>query len=299
MSFPIEDVLDYIDWNPFFQVWQLRGRYPNRGYPKIFNDPTVGPEAKKLFEEAQDMLRDFVQNKRVRLNGIVGFYPANSVGDDIEVYSDESRSEVIGKYYGLRQQAEKDGDEPYLCVSDFIAPKSSNIIDYVGAFACSAGHGLEEVVAGFKAAHDDYSYIMAEALADRLAEAFAEKLHELTRQQLWGYAPDEDLSVDDMLKVKYQGIRPAPGYPSQPDHTEKLTMWQMMDIEEQTGILLTESLAMMPAASVSGLYFGGKCSSYFAVGKITKEQVADYALRKKMDGVEAERWLATSLNYEP
>eukprot|EP00879_Flechtneria_rotunda_P001912 GHRR01002085.1.p1 GENE.GHRR01002085.1~~GHRR01002085.1.p1 ORF type:complete len:831 (+),score=321.20 GHRR01002085.1:401-2893(+) len=299
-EYPIGDVLDYIDWNPFFQVWQLRGRYPNRGYPKIFNDPTVGPEAKKLYEEAQTMLKDFVANKRVRLNGIVGFYPASAVGDDVEVYADESCCEVVSKFYGLRQQAEKDGDdEPYMCVSDFIAPKGSGLVDYVGGFACSAGHGLDEVVAGFKAAGDDYSYIMAEALADRLAEAFAEKLHELVRRELWGYAPDEQLSVDDMLKVKYQGIRPAPGYPSQPDHTEKLTMWNLMDIEAQTGITLTESLAMMPAASVSGLYFAGKCSSYFAVGKITQEQLADYALRKKMNGKDAERWLATSLNYEP
>eukprot|EP00775_Hariotina_reticulata_P002950 gene2950-3235_t len=298
-SYPIEDVVDYIDWNPFFQVWQLRGRYPNRGYPKIFNDATVGSEARKLFDEAQAMLKDFVVNKRVRLNGIVGFYPANSVGDDIEVYADDSCGEAVCKFYGLRQQAEKDGDDPYMCVSDFIAPKGSGLVDYVGAFACSAGHGLEEVVAGYKAAGDDYSYIMAEALADRLAEAFAEKLHEIVRRKLWGYAADEQLSVDDMLKVKYQGIRPAPGYPSQPDHTEKLTMWQLMDVEAQTGISLTESLAMMPAASVSGLYFAGKCSSYFAVGKITQEQVTDYALRKKMDPKEAERWLSTSLNYEP
>jgi 5-methyltetrahydrofolate--homocysteine methyltransferase len=204
-GFPLEEVIDYIDWNPFFQVWQLRGRYPNRGYPKIFNDPTVGVEARKLFDEAQEMLSDFVKAKRVTLNGIVGIFPANSVGDDIEVYEDDTREAVAGRFHGLRQQAEKDGDgDPYLCVSDFIAPRSSGVADYVGAFACSAGHGLEEVVAGFKASGDDYSYIMAEALADRLAEAFAEKLHELVRRELWGYAPDEALSVDDMLKVKYQ-----------------------------------------------------------------------------------------------
>lgn len=187
------------------QVWQLRGRYPNRGYPKIFNDPNVGAEAKKLFEEAQVMLRDFIAHKRVRLNGIVGFYPANAVGDDIEVYDDdEGRSTVRTKFFGLRQQAEKEGDEPYMCVSDFIAPKGSGVKDYIGMFACSAGHGLEEVVEKYKEAGDDYSYIMAEALADRLAEAFAEKLHELVRQEVWGYAPDEALTVDDMLKVKYQ-----------------------------------------------------------------------------------------------
>lgn len=186
-------------------MWQLRGRYPNRGYPKIFNDPNVGAEAKKLFEEAQVMLRDFIAHKRVRLNGIVGFYPANAVGDDIEVYDDdEGRSTVRTKFFGLRQQAEKEGDEPYMCVSDFIAPKGSGVKDYIGMFACSAGHGLEEVVEKYKEAGDDYSYIMAEALADRLAEAFAEKLHELVRKEVWGYAPDEALTVDDMLKVKYQ-----------------------------------------------------------------------------------------------
>ncbi|KXZ53639.1 METH3 protein [Gonium pectorale] len=296
---PIEEVLDYIDWNPFFQVWQLRGRYPNRGYPRIFNDATVGAEAKKLFEEAQTMLKEFIANKSVKLNAIVGLYPANAVGDDIEVYTDESRAEVSARLAGLRQQAEKDGTEPYFCISDFVAPKGSGVDDYVGMFACSAGHGLDEVIAKYKAAGDDYSYIMAEALADRLAEALAERLHELVRREYWGYAPDEALSVEDMLKVKYQGIRPAPGYPSQPDHTEKLTMWRLLGAEDATAIKLTESLAMLPAASVSGLYFGGRCSSYFAVGKITKEQVEDYAVRKKMEFSEAERWLSPMLNYEP
>ncbi|GLC76670.1 hypothetical protein PLESTF_001815300 [Pleodorina starrii] len=298
-DFPIEDVLPYIDWNPFFQVWQLRGRYPNRGFPRIFNDATVGAEAKKLFEEAQVMLNDFVKNKRVTLKAVLGLYPAAAVGDDVEVYTDESRSTVAARMAGLRQQAEKDGVEPYFCISDFVAPKGSGVEDYVGMFACSAGHGLEEVIAGFKAAGDDYSYIMAEALADRLAEALAERLHELVRREYWGYAADEQLSVDDMLKVKYQGIRPAPGYPSQPDHTEKNAMWRLLDAEAATDIKLTESLAMWPAASVSGLYFGGRCSSYFAVGKITREQVEDYAVRKNMDVNEVERWLAPMLSYEP
>ncbi|KAJ9513004.1 hypothetical protein QJQ45_029222 [Haematococcus lacustris] len=302
LSYPIEDVVRYIDWNPFFQVWQLRGRYPNRGYPKIFNDPTVGPEAKKLFEEAQVMLHDMTVNKRVRLNAVVAFFPANSVGDDIEVYAEDTAESRAGppvaKLHGLRQQAEKESGDPYYCLSDFVAPKGS-VDDYIGMFACSAGHGLEEVVAAHKAAGDDYSYIMAEALADRLAEAFAEKLHEMVRRELWGYAPSEAFDVDDLLKVKYQGIRPAPGYPSQPDHTEKEVMWKLMDAKAASGIELTESLAMMPAASVSGLFFGGKASQYFAVGKITHEQVADYAQRKKMDIKVAERWLSTMLNYEP
>uniref|UniRef100_A0A7S3R8G4 Methionine synthase n=1 Tax=Dunaliella tertiolecta TaxID=3047 RepID=A0A7S3R8G4_DUNTE len=305
MDYPIEEVIDYIDWNPFFQVWQLRGRYPNRGYPKIFNDPQVGPEAKKLFDDAQVMLKDFMERKLVRLNAVVGFFPAASVGDDIELYDPESEEDAMrggpvkAKFFGLRQQTEKDSSEPYYCVSDFIAPKGSGVKDYMGMFACSAGHGLEKVIEHHKERHDDFSYIMAEALADRLAEAFAEKLHEITRREWWGYAPDEKFTVDDLLKVKYQGIRPAPGYPSQPDHTEKTTMWELLDIQGQTGIELTESLAMLPAASVSGLYFGGRCSQYFAVGKITHEQVADYAMRKKMDIKEAEKWLSPMLCYEP
>ncbi|GAB4815077.1 hypothetical protein N2152v2_002123 [Parachlorella kessleri] len=298
VDFPIEEVLPYIDWNPFFQVWQLRGRYPNRGYPKIFNDEAVGAEAKKLFEEAQVVLKEIVEAKSLQLVGIVGIYPANAAGDDIEVYADEARAEVVNKFYGLRQQAEKDTDEPYHCLSDFIAPKETGIPDYLGLFA-NAAMGVDKLVAKHKAAGDDYSYIMTEAIADRLAEAFAEKLHELVRRELWGYAKDEDMSVDDMLKVKYQGIRPAPGYPSQPDHTEKRAMWDLMKVEEQVGMRLTESLAMIPAAAVSGLYFASPQAQYFAVGKITQDQVEDYAARKKMPVEEAERWLRTMLSYEP
>ncbi|KAI7837900.1 hypothetical protein COHA_008281, partial [Chlorella ohadii] len=297
-DYPIEELLPYIDWNPFFQVWQLRGRYPNRGYPKIFNDETVGGEAKKLFDEAQAMLQDIIKHKRLRLAGIVGIFPANSVGDDIEVYGDESRAEVVARFHGLRQQAEKDSSEPYYCLSDFIAPRSTGTVDYLGMFA-NAAFGVEAMTEEFKAAGDDYSHIMAEALADRLAEALAEKLHELVRREVWGYAADESMSVDDMLKVKYRGIRPAPGYPSQPDHTEKRTMWDLMRVEEQTGMQLTESMAMLPAAAVSGLYFASPASQYFAVGKITQDQVTDYAARKKMPLEEAQRWLRPTLNYEP
>eukprot|EP00884_Botryococcus_braunii_P010648 jgi/Botrbrau1/19585/Bobra.0035s0068.1 len=297
-DFPLEEVVDYIDWNPFFQVWQLRGRYPNRGYPKIFNDDTVGVEAKKLFDEAQVMLKEIIAEKKLTLNGIIAIYPANSVGDDIEVYADESRSEPVAKFFGLRQQAEKDNDEPYMCISDFIAPKESGVPDYIGAFA-NAAFGLEKIVEKYKHEGDDYSYIMAEALADRLAEAFAEKLHEIVRKDEWGYAPDEHLTPEDLLKVKYQGIRPAPGYPSQPDHLEKKTMWSLMNIEDQTNIALTENLAMLPAAAVSGLYFGGKASQYFAVGKITQDQVVSYANRKGIPVEEAQKWLSPSLNYEP
>jgi len=297
-DFPIDDVIRAIDWNPFFQVWQLRGRYPNRGYPKIFNDETVGEEAKRLHSEALAMLEDIRKNKKLQLHGIVGIYPANSVGDDIEVYADESRGEKTHTYYGLRQQAEKDSDDPYACISDFIAPKETGLKDYLGMFVCSAGFGLDKMTAEFKANSDDYSYIMAEALADRLAEAFAEVLHEIVRKEEWGYSTEENLSTEDLLKVKYQGIRPAPGYPSQPDHTEKSTMWDMMDVEKEIGVELTENLAMLPAASVSGLYFAGKCSSYFAVGKITKEQVEEYAERKNMKVPEAEKWLNTMLSYD-
>jgi 5-methyltetrahydrofolate--homocysteine methyltransferase len=202
-EYPVEDVVPYIDWNPFFQVWQLRGRYPNRGYPKIFKDETVGTEAQKLFDEAQAMLKRIIDEKIINLVGIVGLYPANSVGDDIEVYADETRTEIVGKFHGLRQQAEKETSDPYMCISDFIAPRDTGIVDYVGAFANSA-LGVEKLTQEYKAAGDDYNYIMAEAIADRLAEAFAEKLHEIVRQDVWGYSKDEKLDVDDLLKVKYQ-----------------------------------------------------------------------------------------------
>jgi len=293
----IEELVPYIDWNPFFQTWQLRGRYPNRGYPKIFNDQTVGEEAKKLHNDAMKMLEEIGRDKSLQMKGIVGFYPANSVGDDIEVYSDNSRSKTTHTFYTLRQQAEKDTDDPYLALSDFIAPKGS-AKDYIGMFACSA-FGLDGLSKKYLDQNDDYSNIMAAALADRLAEAMAELLHVQTRKEFWGYADNENLSQDDLLKVKYQGIRPAPGYPSQPDHTEKRTMWDLMDIEKKTGIQLTESLAMMPASSVSGLYFAGKCSQYFSVGKITSDQVKEYAERKKEPVEEVERWLAPTLSYEP
>ena len=298
-DFEFDDIEKAIDWNPFFQTWQLRGRYPNRGYPKIFNDETVGEEAKKLFDDAQKMLAQFKEKKALKLVAIVGIYPANSEGDDILVYKDDERTEVSHTFYTLRQQAEKESDDPYMALSDFIAPASSGVKDYLGMFACSSGFGLEDVIEECRANHDDYGIIMAEALADRLAESIAEILHQRVRKDLWGYASDESLSLDDLLKVKYHGIRPAPGYPSQPDHTEKLAMWDIMQVEAKTNVKLTESLAMLPAASVSGLYFGGKGSQYFSVGKICKDQLSDYAVRKKMDIKECEKWLSHSLNYEP
>jgi 5-methyltetrahydrofolate--homocysteine methyltransferase len=297
-DFPLEDVVHAIDWTPFFQVWQLRGKFPNRDYPKIFNDEKVGFEAKRLFDEAQVMLKEFIDNKSLQQHGVVGIYPANSIGDDIELYADESRSNVTNKLFSLRQQAEKEGNDPFLALSDFVAPKESGVADYVGMFVASSGFGLDKLIEKYKADDDDYSFIMAEALADRLAEAFAEVMHQKVRKELWAYAPDENLTVDEMLKVRYSGIRPAAGYPSQPDHTEKTTMWDLMDVKNEIGVDLTESMAMLPAASVSGMYFAHPMSQYFAVGQITKEQVQDYATRKSMKLEECERWLRSMLSYD-
>jgi 5-methyltetrahydrofolate--homocysteine methyltransferase len=295
----LEDVVPFIDWNPFFQTWELRGRYPNRGFPKIFNDERVGAEAKKLYDDAQKMMAEIIKNKSLQLRGIVGLYPANTDGtEDVEIYTDESRTTVKAKFCMLRQQAEKEGDAPeYLSQADFIAPKASGIPDYMGMFAVAC-FGCEQEVARHEAAQDDYSKIMVQALADRFVEAFAEALHKDIRTDLWGYAPEESLAQEDLLKIKYQGIRPAPGYPSQPDHTEKTTMWNLMQVKDKTGIELSESLSMMPASSVSALVFAHKESQYFAVGQITKDQVQDYAGRKNMDIETMERWLSPILGYE-
>merc|ERR1712070_1144087 len=272
-DFPLEELLPYIDWNPFFQVWQLRGKYPNRGYPKIFDDQDVGVEAKKLHQDGLSLLNEIVQNKTFKAKGVVGIFPACSVGDDIEVY-DESGNVKKGVFHSLRQQEERE-DTTYLAMSDFIAPKATGVKDYVGAFAVSCGFGCEEVCTKLRKENDDYKGIMMEAIADRLAEAFAELLHAKMRKELWGYAADEALSTEDLLKTKYQGIRPAPGYPTQPDHTEKKLMWQLLRADKECGIELTDSLAMLPAASVSVLCFANECSQYFSTGKLTKEQVTD------------------------
>jgi len=293
----LKELLPYIDWNPFFQVWQLRGKYPNRGYPKIFQDETVGEEAKKLHADAMAMIDDVVKNKTLKAKGVVGIWPANSVGDDIEVYDAKGNGTKVGTFHTLRQQEERE-ESTYYAMSDFVAPKSSGVKDYVGAFAVSCGFGCEEVCADLRKKNDDYKGIMMEAIADRLAEALAELIHLKMRTELWGYAKDEKLTPDDMLKTKYQGIRPAPGYPTQPDHTEKNLMWKLLDAEKATGIQLTDSLAMLPAASVSALVFANECSTYFQVGKICKDQVVDYAGRKGMSVQEVEKWMGPYLGYD-
>ncbi|XP_021164330.1 methionine synthase isoform X3 [Fundulus heteroclitus] len=299
----LNSLVDFIDWKPFFDVWQLRGKYPNRGYPKIFKDKTVGVEAHRVFDDAQLLLHRMIDSHSLKGRGLVGFWRAQSNGDDINVYKEDGtvhkNTKPIATFHGLRQQAEKDSSssEPFLCVSDFVAPVDSGVADYIGMFVVGV-FGAEELSQQFQTQGDDYNSIMVKALADRLAEAFAEELHARVRKELWGYSSDEALQASDLHRVRYQGIRPAAGYPSQPDHTEKHIMWSLASVQEKTGIALTESLAMTPAASVSGLYFSHPQASYFAVGKITKEQVEDYARRKEMSTEEVERWLAPILGYE-
>ena len=299
-SVKIADVVPYIDWNPFFQTWELRGRYPNRGYPKIFNDATVGAEAKKLYDDAQKMLNEIIDNGTMNVKGVVGLFPANrsADGEDVLIYESEADREagkVMQTFCMLRQQAEKETEDPYYSQADFIAPAGYK--DHMGMFAVSC-FGCEELVKKYESEHDDYSKIMAQALADRFVEAFAEYLHREIRVNLWGYATGEQLNEADLLKIKYEGIRPAPGYPSQPDHTEKTTMWNTIKAKELAGIELSESLSMMPASSVSALVFAHPESEYFAVGQIGKDQVTSYAARKKMDLELCERWLSPILNYE-
>ena len=293
----LKELLPYIDWNPFFQVWQLRGKYPNRGYPKIFNDESVGEEAKKLHNDALKLIDEIIAKKQLKAKGVVGIWPANSVGDDIEVYSADGSGTCLGKFHTLRQQEER--EEPtYYAMSDFIAPKDSGKTDYIGAFAVSAGFGCHEICEKLRAQNDDYKGIMMEAVADRLAEAFAEYLHYKMRVELWGYAAGEKLSPEDMLKTKYSGIRPAPGYPTQPDHTEKNFMWTLLAADKKANIKLTDSLAMLPAASVSALVFANDCSTYFQVGKVCKDQIEEYAQRKKMSVQETEKWMGPYLGYD-
>ncbi|MGB0833460.1 MAG: methionine synthase [Psychrobium sp.] len=294
-DYPLEKLLDRIDWTPFFRSWELHGKFP-----KILEDKVVGEEATKLFADAQEMLKKIVDEKWLTARGVIGLYPANSVNyDDIEIYSDESRSEVVMTTHHLRQQLERVGGNHNYALSDFVAPKESNVPDYMGGFAVTAGIGIDEHVERFEAANDDYSAIMLKSLADRLAEAFAEHMHERVRKEFWGYANDETLDNEALIKEKYKGIRPAPGYPACPDHTEKALLWELLTPDQDIGLNITESFAMFPTAAVSGWYFAHPESRYFGVSDIKKDQVEDYAKRKGMSLQEAERWLSPNLSYDP
>lgn len=285
------DIVAYIDWGPFFSAWELHGRFP-----QILEDEVVGTEAKKLFADAQKLLERIVSENLYTARAVIGFWPANSVGDDIEVYADESRSRVLTTFHQLRQQLEKPADQFNHCLADFIAPKDSGRLDYIGGFAVTAGHGVEKLAAEFKAKHDDYNAIMAQALGDRLAEAMAEYFHKQARIAC-GYGKTENLSYEDLIRERYRGVRPAPGYPACPDHTEKPILFQLLDATNATGISLTESCAMAPASSVSGWYFNHPDSKYFGVGKLGRDQVEEYAKRKGQTLAEAEKWLAPYLDY--
>ena len=293
-NYDLVELARYIDWTPFFQTWELKGQYP-----RILQDDKYGETARHLFDDAQAMLKQLIAEKWLKANAVVGFWPANSVGDDIELYADETRTERVATLHTLRQQMARDGTRANLALADFVAPKDTGVADFLGGFAVTAGIGEEDVARRFELANDDYSKIMVKALADRLAEAFAEALHEKVRRELWAYAPDEKLSDAELIAENYAGIRPAPGYPAQPDHTEKRTLFGLLDAEKATGLKLTESYAMWPAAAVSGLYFANPESRYFGVGKIARDQVADYAARKGWTVDEAERWLGPVLNYDP
>jgi 5-methyltetrahydrofolate--homocysteine methyltransferase len=284
---------EYIDWSPFFLTWELKGKYP-----RILDDPQLGEAARKLFADAQELLDRVVGDKLISARGTYGFWPAASHGDDIILYADESRTKELARLHALRQQWERKGQDTYYSLADFIAPIESGRLDYVGAFAVTAGIGADELAKRFDRQHDDYNSIMVKALADRLAEAFAEWLHAVARKE-WGYGNNEKLTGEDLITEKYRGIRPAPGYPAQPDHTEKRTLFELLDAERNAGIRLTESYAMHPAASVSGLYFAHPQSRYFSVDRIKRDQVEDYARRKQMTIAEVERWLSPNLGYEP
>jgi 5-methyltetrahydrofolate--homocysteine methyltransferase len=291
-DYPLEELARYIDWSPLFHAWELKGVYP-----RILDDPTVGPAARTLFEDAERLLARILRERRFIARAVVGLFPANSVGDDIELYGDEGRTQVRAVLHHLRQQAEKPPDRPDLCLADFVAPKDTGVADHAGAFAVTMGSGVERLAAEFEAAHDDYSSILTKALGDRLAEAFAERLHQHVRRELWGYAPEEGLDNEDLIREKYAGIRPAAGYPACPDHTEKRTLFALLDVTRHTGVTLTESCAMLPASSVAGWYIGRPEAFYFGLGKIDRDQVADYAQRKGMTTAEVERWLAPHLGY--
>ncbi|MBT5311220.1 MAG: dihydropteroate synthase, partial [Verrucomicrobia bacterium] len=290
-DFPLETLVKFIDWSPFFHAWELQGRYP-----KVFDDSTVGEKAKELFDDAKELLDRIVGEKLFTAKCAYGFFPANRVGDDVELFTDDTRTKRLAKFQFLRQQNDKVSEENH-SLADFIAPSETGMADHIGAFAVTAGHGVEELAKAFEADNDDYNAIMVKALGDRLAEAFAECLHARVRRE-WGYGADESLSSDELIREKYRGIRPAAGYPACPDHTEKRLLWELLDAEKHTGISLTESYAMWPASSVSGLYFAHPRAKYFGIGKIDRDQVEDWATRKSITLADAERWLAPNLNYD-
>jgi 5-methyltetrahydrofolate--homocysteine methyltransferase len=293
-NYPLEEIRKYIDWTPFFQTWMLFGRYPG-----IFDDAKVGEEAKKLFADAQKILDRIVNGKKLQCNGVIAFYPAQANDrDDVVLYKDKDFKTELTTFHFLRQQNKKAQNLPNYCLSDFIAPKSSGKKDYIGMFAVTAGGEIEKLIAEYKAQQDDYNEIMVKALADRLAEAFAELMHEKVRKELWGYAKDESISMEEVIKEKYVGVRPAPGYPACPDHTEKRTIFDLLDAEKQAGITLTESYAMYPVSAVSGYYFSNPESNYFGLGKIEKDQVKEYAERKGQTVEYIEKWLSPNLSYD-
>jgi len=292
-NFPLATLREYIDWTPFFHTWELKGVYP-----RIFDHPEQGVQARQIFDEANALLDQIIAENLITARGVYALFPANAVGDDVEIYSEASRSHVLDRFHFLRQQVALDSNQPCRSLSDFIAPRETGLPDHIGAFAVTSGIGLKQLCDSFRARQDDYNAIMAEAVADRLAEAFAECLHKRVRDE-WGYGRAEGLSPAELIQEKYRGIRPAAGYPACPDHTEKGTLWRLLDVEPNTGMQITESFAMWPGSSVSGLYFAHPESRYFTLGKIERDQVADYAQRKAMSVAEVERWLGPNLNYDP
>jgi 5-methyltetrahydrofolate--homocysteine methyltransferase len=289
-DYPLAELARYIDWTPFFQAWELRGRFP-----EVLLDPACGEQAAQLYAEAQQMLRRIAREHWLRASGVFGLFPANSVDDDVEIYADDTREQVIARLHFLRQQKDLPEDKRHGALADFIAPRASGVRDYLGAFAVTAEAPLRR----FEAAHDDYSAIMLKVLADRLAEAFAERLHERVRREFWGYVPEERFTNASLVREAYRGIRPAPGYPACPDHTEKASLWKLLAVTEHTGMTLTDSYAMHPGASVAGWYFSHPEARYLNIGRIDRDQIEDYAARKALGVPEVERWLAPNLGYEP
>jgi 5-methyltetrahydrofolate--homocysteine methyltransferase len=292
-NFPLATLREFIDWSPFFHTWGMKGIYP-----RILENADHGAQARQVFSEGNALLDLIIEKNLITARGVYGFFPAHAMGDDVELYVDDKRETVLDRFHFLRQQSNKEGSEPCRSLADFIAPRESGLPDHIGAFAVTSGIGLKELCDSYRARHDDYNAIMAEAIADRLAEAFAECLHKRVREE-WGYGCAEGLSNADLIQEKYRGIRPAAGYPACPDHTEKGPLWRLLDVKANTGMLLTESFAMWPGSSVSGLYFAHPKSRYFSLGKIDRDQVADYSKRKGMSVVEIERWLGQNLNYDP